>query len=99
MVTLNEALLFGRPMIFNTDQGSQFTSCEFTSRLSQSSIAISMDGKGRTMDGEGCRRRDRIANQLSMAFEAGSYRSCSVSPSFALKLLKTSRRLRTPPVT
>ena len=47
---LDEALLGGRPEIFNTDQGSQFTSREFTSRLSQASIAISMDGAGRAID-------------------------------------------------
>lgn len=47
---LNEALGRGRPEIFNTDQGSQFTSREFTGRLLQSSIAISMDGKGRALD-------------------------------------------------
>ena len=43
---LEEALQHGRPEIFNTDQGSQFTSHEFTKRLEQESISISMDGKG-----------------------------------------------------
>lgn len=47
---LDEALARGRPEIFNTDQGSQFTSREFTGRLLQSSIAISMDGRGRALD-------------------------------------------------
>jgi len=47
---LEEALQHGRPEIFNTDQGSQFTSHEFTKRLEQESIAISMDGKGRAID-------------------------------------------------
>lgn len=48
---LNEALsLYGRPEIFNTDQGSQFTSEEFTGVLSDSGVRISMDGKGRWMD-------------------------------------------------
>jgi putative transposase len=37
---------FGTPEIFNTDQGSQFTSAEFTGLLKQHGIAISMDGKG-----------------------------------------------------
>ena len=40
----------GRPEIFNTDQGSQFTSSGFTGILSDAEIAISMDGKGRFMD-------------------------------------------------
>jgi putative transposase len=48
---LEEALRgFGRPEIFNTDQGSQFTSDDFTGVLKKSQIKISMDGKGRCMD-------------------------------------------------
>jgi putative transposase len=48
---LEEALaLYGRPGIFNTDQGSQFTSFEFTGLLKDQGIKISMDGKGRWMD-------------------------------------------------
>lgn len=41
---------YGKPEIFNTDQGSQFTSCAFTGMLSSHGIAISMDGKGRWVD-------------------------------------------------
>ena len=48
---LEEALaLYGMPAIFNTDQGAQFTSGEFTSVLKTHDIKISMDGKGRWMD-------------------------------------------------
>ena len=48
---LEEALMrFGKPEIFNTDQGSQFTSEDFTRRLNSNGIRISMDGKGRWMD-------------------------------------------------
>lgn len=48
---LEEALArFGRPEIFNTDQGSQFTSTDFTGVLAAAGIRISMDGKGRWMD-------------------------------------------------
>ena len=48
---LTEALQrYGRPEIFNSDQGSQFTSLEFTSVLKDAGIAISMDGRGRCMD-------------------------------------------------
>jgi putative transposase len=50
MEALEEALSHGRPEIFNTDQGSQFTSQEFTGRLLRESIQISMDGKGRAID-------------------------------------------------
>jgi len=47
---LNWALECGRPDIFNTDQGSQFTSHDFTGRLEDHGIDISMDGRGRVMD-------------------------------------------------
>ena len=48
---LQEALLHhGKPEIFNTDQGSQFTSAAFTQVLKDAGIAISMDGRGRWMD-------------------------------------------------
>ncbi len=48
---LSEALeRYGPPDIFNTDQGSQFTSLEFTSVLKDAGVAISMDGRGRCMD-------------------------------------------------
>lgn len=48
---LNEALAkYGSPDIFNTDQGSQFTSEDFTDILQSSDIKISMDGKGRWVD-------------------------------------------------
>ncbi|MFP6808087.1 MAG: integrase core domain-containing protein, partial [Pseudomonadales bacterium] len=41
---------YGVPEIFNTDQGSQFTSDDFTSVLKENDIRISMDGKGRWID-------------------------------------------------
>src|SRR5438477_6932281 len=48
---LEEALSqYGRPEIFNTDQGSQFTSDDFTDTLKRHAITISMDGKGHYMD-------------------------------------------------
>lgn len=47
---LDEALSGGRPEIFNTDQGVQFTSLAFTGRLEQSGVAVSMDGRGRALD-------------------------------------------------
>ena len=48
---VEEALArYGRPEIFNTDQGSQFTSDNFTGTLKRHGITISMDGKGRCMD-------------------------------------------------
>jgi putative transposase len=51
METLHEALrCHGKPEIFNTDQGSQFTSPEFTQILIDRGIRISMDGRGRALD-------------------------------------------------
>jgi len=47
---LLEALDAGTPEIFNTDQGSQFTSHEFTGQLDQAQVRISMDGRGRCFD-------------------------------------------------
>lgn len=47
---LDAALEVGRPAIFNTDQGCQFTSEDFTGRLKKREILISMDGKGRALD-------------------------------------------------
>jgi putative transposase len=48
---LEEALAqYGKPEIFNTDQGCQFTSTEFIGVLDRCDITISMDGKGRCMD-------------------------------------------------
>ena len=48
---LEEALQrYGKPRIFNTDQGAQFTSAAFTGKLEAAGVAISMDGRGRFMD-------------------------------------------------
>lgn len=47
---LKRALSYGRPEVFNTDQGSQFTSKDFTKVLLEAGVRISMDGKGRAFD-------------------------------------------------
>jgi len=48
---LDDALArYGKPEIFNTDQGSQFTSLDFTGVLKDAEVTISMDGRGRCMD-------------------------------------------------
>ena len=56
---LEMALVQGCPEIFNTDQGVQFTSLAFTSRLERAGIAISMDGRGRALDNIFVERRWR----------------------------------------
>ena len=47
---LDEALSRGRPEVFNTDQGVQFTAGAFTGRLERAGVAVSMDGRGRCLD-------------------------------------------------
>lgn len=47
---LEQALGSGVPEIFNTDQGTQYTSLAFTGRLQRAGVAISMDGRGRALD-------------------------------------------------
>jgi putative transposase len=50
VAALEAALRQGRPRIFNTDQGAQFTSAVYTGRLEQAGIQISWDGRGRALD-------------------------------------------------
>src|SRR5580698_2555914 len=73
---LEEALSrFGRPEIFNTDQGSQFTSPRFTGVLQAAGVGISMDGRGRWMDNVFIERLWRSLKYECMylhAFETGS---------------------------
>jgi putative transposase len=47
---LGEALALGRPEVFNTDQGVQFTAEAFTGRLLSAGVQVSMDGRGRCLD-------------------------------------------------
>ena len=47
---LEEALRSGKPEVFNTDQGVQFTAAAFTGQLEAAGVAVSMDGRGRALD-------------------------------------------------
>jgi putative transposase len=47
---LEDALRAGKPEVFNTDQGVQFTAAGFTGRLESAGVAVSMDGRGRALD-------------------------------------------------
>lgn len=58
--------LQGRPDIFNTDQGSQYTGAAFTGVLKDHGIRISMDGKGRAMDNIMVERLWRTVNYEDM---------------------------------
>jgi len=73
---LEDALAsYGRPEIFNSDQGSQFTSPQFTKVLRDAEIRISMDGKGRWMDNVFIERLWRSLKYECIylhAFETGS---------------------------
>jgi putative transposase len=50
LAALDRALAGGKPEIFNSDQGAQFTSRPFTGRLETAGVSISMDGRGRAFD-------------------------------------------------
>jgi putative transposase len=73
---LEEALAkYGNPEIFNSDQGSQFTSPRFTRILKEADVKISMDGKGRWMDNVFIERLWRSLKYECVylhAFETGS---------------------------
>lgn len=73
---LKEALAkYGTPEFFNTDQGSQFTSYEFTQVLNDAEIKISMDGRGRWIDNPMIERLWRSLKYECVylrAFETGS---------------------------
>jgi putative transposase len=73
---LEEAMeRFGTPEIFNTDQGSQFTSPRFTGLLQEAGIRISMDGRGRWVDNVFIERLWRSLKYECVylyAFETGS---------------------------
>jgi putative transposase len=56
---LEDALRRGRPEIFNTDQGAQFTSAAFSDKLEAAGVRISMDGRGRWLDNVFVERRWR----------------------------------------
>jgi putative transposase len=76
VAALEEAIArYGRPDIFNTDQGSQFTSFAFTNTLRDAGIRISMDGRGRWMDNVFIERLWRSLKYECVflsAFETGS---------------------------
>ena len=76
VAVLEEALAkHGSPEIFNTDQGSQFTSLNFTQTLNDAGVRISMDGKGRWMDNIMIERLWRTLKYECVylnAFETGS---------------------------
>src|SRR6201991_3734851 len=86
VAALEDALArFGKPEIFNTDQGSQFTSGEFTGRLAAAGIRISMDGRGRWIDNvfiERLWRSLKYENIYLHAYENGTQLRRGLTESF-----------------
>jgi putative transposase len=84
---LKEALAkFGRPEIFNTDQGAQFTSQEWIEVLNAAGVAISMDGKGRWIDNvfiERLWRSVKYEDVYLRAYASGSDARASLTRYFA----------------
>ncbi len=82
VAALDDALAtYGRPDIFNTDQGAQFTSHDFTSRLLEEQIAISMDGRGRALDNvfiERLWRSVKYENIYLKEYESGADLYCGL---------------------
>ena len=77
---LEEAMeRYGKPEIFNSDQGSQFTSFDFTQKLKDAGIRISMDGKGRWLDNVFVERLWRSLKELCGKVGDGDLRRCGVS--------------------
>ena len=66
--SLEDSFSFGKPEIFNTDQGSQYTSLAFISVLKSNKIQISMNGRCRCLDGkvvEVSKERERLFTRIS----------------------------------
>ena len=87
--TLEEALArHGKPDIFNTDQGSQFTGAAFTGVLASNGIAISMDGKGAWRDNVFVERLWRSVKYEEVYLRA--YDSVSARPALRSAAISTS---------
>nr|AJW29608.1 Transposase OrfAB, subunit B [Sphingomonas sp. JE1] len=93
---LEDALArFGKPEIFNTDQGSQFTSNAFTGVLRAAEIKISMDGRGRCMDNVFIERLSRSVKYECVylhAFETGSELRAGLGRWFAYYDMHAAKR-------
>ena len=108
---LDEALSMGRPEIFNTDQGSQFTARDYTSRLEEAGIAVSRDGRGRALDNvfverlwRSVKHEDTPRVRARLTRPTRSHRSSQVPPRSLVcrprhrQLLSPSRGRRARPV-
>jgi len=95
LAALEAAFRFGQPEIWNSDQGSQFTSADFLAPLKKRGISISMDGRGRALDKDyasHCTSRVHCGTTLAsgrlfdsltpIAFRGGLSPGCSYKQSF-----------------
>ena len=88
---------FGRPEIFNKDQGSQFTSFAFTNTLKDADIRISMDGRGRWMDNVFIERLWRSLKYECVylnAFETGSQARTGIARWVGAPMGRSAKRRR-----
>ena len=76
---VNHAFAKGRPEILNSDQGSHFTSPQYTKMVLEAGVKVSMDGRGRALDNVFTERLWRSLKYLN-AFMCGSTRNSEGSP-------------------
>jgi putative transposase len=77
---LEDALRGGKPEVFNTDQGVQFTAAAFTGRLELAGVAVSMDGRGRALDNVFVERLWRSVKYEDIYIQGyDTCRSCTVA--------------------
>lgn len=90
---LNEALIrYGKPKIFNTDQGVQYTSKAFTEVLHHHEVAISMDGRGRALDNIFIERFWRSLKQEKIyRIDLETVREAKIAVSEYIKFYNTQR--------
>ena len=89
--TLNDALARGKPDVFNTDQGAQFTRRAFTGAPASNGIAIGMDGKGAWRDNVFIERLWRSQPQSEVAYCAGPRYAIEATWHLAGSMSETTR--------
>lgn len=101
--TLVRAMQWGKPEIFNSDQGSQFTALEWIKVLTENEIQISMDGRGRCFDNifverlwRSVKQEEVYLNEYRDVWEAPTRRGCEDTSSFTIIAARTSRSATKP---
>jgi putative transposase len=89
--------IYGKPEIWNTDQGCQFTSEKWISRLKCADVTISMDGKGRWLDNVAVKRFRRTIKYEDIylkSYENPRELACGITPSVLISLSREKHRLK-----